>query len=277
MTALPFALSGKTIVPGAGAGGALYLHQSELVGGSVDFGGGVVHKITAQSEGRWGSAGRQAVITLDDSTGVAATGTCAFVPANWLAVVPIPISEVWRAIGAQITAQTTADGYFQAGILWPGLVEVFGFPPSWGAGGVELAGEVEETVFRDGTRRQVERAPVARLLSAAWPDAMDLTRVSPGGVDPDYRTPWTGGREGATWQATATHLAGLLRDLQSGATPCAWIRRLDQGSGTAQVINRRERFVYGHMEGQVTINQVQGDPDYNEVVRVGTVSVREQT
>lgn len=276
MTSLPFTRAGLTMVPGVGATGSLYLHQSEAVGWSVDFGGGVVRRIVAQSEGQWGGSGKQAVITLESNSGVGGSGSMALVPDAWIAVVPVPLTDNYRAVAAQITAQGTADGYFAAGILWPGLLDVFGFLPSWGSGGLELAGEVEETVFRDGQRKRVQRAPVQRLLTASWVDGIDMTKISTGNVDPDYRTPWTSGRIGATWQGTPTYLAGVLRDLQAGAIPCAWIRRFNQGTGTIQLINRREQFIYGHLEGQVTIDHVQGDVDYNEVTRIGSVSLREQ-
>jgi hypothetical protein len=102
-----------------------------------------------------------------------------------------------------------------------------------------------------------------------------MSRISPGSVGPDYLIPWTSGRRAVTYQATPTLLRGLLRDLQSGAVPMAWIRRFSQASGSIAIINRAEALFYGHVTSPVSVDHVQGDPDSNEVVRVGNVTCRE--
>ena len=175
----------------------------------------------------------------------------------------------YRRLRLRIPAQSTPEGYFELGQFVAGSLLVPG--QQWSRGGSwrmspQTTTEIDET----GTLWSDNRGPELRELTVSWQDGLDLTNART-----DVVPPWIAGGG----QALAAHkdvwwqIEGLMRYTKGWSIPLVAITSIPQHTAT---ITDPSLWLYGTVSGRVQANHVQGDEGRSEVVRVESLTIREQ-
>ena len=272
---VPYALTGDTVtITGApsSTNAFRWLHADEMVGGSLDFGSGVVRKILSHTAGYPSStASVVPVFRIADPGSVPASGGVTLIHHSGVCVLsqytPAP-TRFWRF---RIPVQTTADGYFTAGTIALGAAIVPG--KRW-AEGFTMAVEpvVASSDSQSGTRRLEERGEPRRRLTVSWAHGVKLDRLrsAPATVDTlsaSGSTPVLAGRDDVVWQ-----LEALQKRSKSGQIPLVVIPKIP---ATTTTITDPSLYLFGVLEGTVQSAQVVGDEGVSEYVRVESLTVTE--
>jgi hypothetical protein len=210
-------------------------------------------------------------------------------------VVAVNKQTAYTKFRVRIPAMTTADGYFEAGCIAVCSAHCLGLEYDWGW---QWSSEptVERQMMRDGSQRNRQTGPNVRTLTIAWPEGVDQRNYRTGlGLYVDVYNDgfWSvqsvSGSSLAEWPAVYGDvpwlLSGLLSDLQGGAIPCALVNseRGDSWSGYyantygGSTTTDPTTWLWGHIHGPVTVEQVLGDDADGEVYRVQQVTMREAT
>ena len=80
----------------------------------------------------------------------------------------------------------------------------------------------------------------------------------------------------AAWSDVPLLLEGMLRRLDGPHRPCVYLPMIPKGTPDAVVYTSPERYLYGRLETSVVAPGVQGEEDYNEVVRVDPIRIVEE-
>jgi hypothetical protein len=237
--------------------------------------------VTEQTVARriaWNSAGSLAAgdvttpeIRLEGVTGAEPTAsTMTLCAPSGLLVLYLTAQLRRRYWRIRIPAQATAEGYFEAGIICAGRVQ------PWGAE-VDLTRSdtwtpnVQESRNSYGVSRLRERGPMARTWRFGWNDGAWRGRLRRD-IDLDYHGV-SGGLELGAGEDVAELLAGILRELRSGAIPVVVAEPLPDASGT---ITDPTRLLYGRLRGSPSANGMAGDPSSrHEYVRVEAMTLEE--
>ena len=250
---------------------ARYVWRNELVGASVDLGGGLWRRIVRHSEGIWSTAaGKHVEIEIegwdpsDPATGDAYISTrqaALIIPDESLNV------EKWRI---RIPAQSTAGGYFQIGTFVLGSLLIPGSTHGWGTV-TTYERNAEDFASADLVSRAQRRGPVARTWSWAWPDGIDLSRLYDYPPTPDYLS--TGGTDGVANLNDAPYfLAGMLEELRSGEIPiCAF----EFSGNKAETITDPTLFMLARIVSSIGLEHIQGRPEADAVYRISPLTMRE--
>ena len=278
------------------SGGARMLGQSEMVGGTVLLASGKYRKIAQQNAGYATSGGAQPSIRItgvDGTEGSSGTAGDLYAPSG--VVVAVNKQTAYTKFRVRIPAMTTADGYFEAGCIAVCSAHCLGLEYDWGW---QWSSEptVERQMMRDGSQRNRQTGPNVRTLTIAWPEGVDQRNYRTGlGLyvnvfnDGLWNVQSVSGSSLAEWPAVYGDvpwlLSGLLSDLQGGAIPCAILNseRGDSWSGYyadtygGSTTTDPTTWLWGHIQGPVTVEQVLGDDTDGEVYRVQQVTIREAT
>ena len=261
-------------VAGAPASVTRWLHADELVGGYIDFGGGVRRRITSHTAGYLANTATvKPVFRIDDPGSVGASGSMTIIHHSGVLVLsgdtPAPV-RYWRF---RIPSQTTAEGYYEAGTIALGALVVPG--KRW-ADGFTFAVEPIATSSdsQSGTRRLEERGPPRRRLTVSWAHGSKIDRLRGNASQVDHlsagpATPALAGRDDVLWQ-----LEALQRRAQSGRIPVVVVPQIPSQTGT---ITDPSLYLFGVLEGTVQAAQVVGDEGVDEYVRVESLTVTELT
>lgn len=269
-------ISGAVLSPrfGAAARGR-YVWENELAGGYVELpatpSGVVVRRIASNSPGYWvDDTTLQPKIVLEGTDGTEASGFFCTIRHPSGLLVAYPTSEItaryWRV---RIPAgQTTAEGYYRAGVIAPMRLVPFGAEASWGQG-QQADHNVEVTTDRFGTSRARQRGPQRVNWTMDWSDQTNHLRLRDGSFDVDFIGA-AGGNRLAAVEDLGMQLRGIMQQIQGGALPVVAVAALPQSTNT---ITDPTLFNYGHLLSSIRMTQSAGEMGQTEIIRVETITV----
>lgn len=265
-----------------------FLHSEELVDGYFFLGSGVSRTIRAHNQGKWTSSETtRSVLELSDVDGgdPTAGSAGAIIPRNWSILVDM---KGERYSGIRLTIPTPAgsipappQSFWEIGTLIVGAVVLHGDQYSWGRT-IETVSGTELLEARDRTTRSRVTAPPHRVISYQWSDGIDTSESSnpAGNPDPSFAAASDhSSSEGVTViGSTALQMDGVARRLNGSDSPVVYLPRVARFSAVSPVavLNRRSELVLGRIITPVQIESVQGEELEDEVVRVATVTIREE-
>lgn len=267
------AVSGDWCTPNGGTI-ARYIRRGELVGGTVSR-AGTVRRIIANTEGVWGTDATTRRLEIQTDGAASAGGsTSIWAPDGVLVVHGLTTSRArWRV---RIPAQTTANGYFEAGHIGLYSVAVPGAAFAWGWTD-ESRQNVSEARDRHGTAYRRDEGPLQRIFAMAWTDgsAMEPLRTEGAAAAVSYisvdGTNAVGVRRDVAWL-----LRGMLEEARNGALPVVGIANLTAGV-SSQMVTDPSVWVCGYWTGSVAVAHVSGILGADEVTRVETISIEALT
>jgi len=266
--------TGETLTPGATADADRYLFEESLTGGWVDLPGApaVQRRVASQSAGGWTTATTaKPVITLEGVLGsdpISATAVKFVFPSGLLVIhltsqVLVPF---WRV---RIPAQSTPDGYIEAGIIMVGKIAAFGDRIDWGRG-YEMIPNTAITRDNYGTTRARELGPPSRRWSLHWQSGTNHCEIRTG-PDVDYVGPTVGipmvGDEDVLYR-----LFGHIQETRGGEIPCLAIEEIPDANTT---INDATRMLYGRLTSSARGNNTAGDLGVDEQQRIESLVFEE--
>jgi hypothetical protein len=271
-----FVRTGKTI-RASGTASTVYLHRDEVDGdwtAEWDNGAGTTrHRHPAgNGPGRWSSSTSEprARLTLDSTLAGDPTtgGTLSLWSPEVTILVPGQTATAWRL---RIPAQTTADGDLRTKIAWCDA-HVIAQPPSWGRGYTAIPGH-ERVALEGDVGVRVSRSPASRELRMAWDEGVDESDIS-GTAEVRYVTPYSSGSEPAASLGEIPRSLVRMLERQDGRPVgwCVW----DQVAAGAVQLRRRNEQLWGTVESAPDLEVVLGDAGETEVVRVATMTLREE-
>jgi len=277
LASMAYVRAGNSLEADAGSTDTPYLDLNECRDWTVSLGSSKFRRVAWNSEGMWDQSGKRARLFLDgvDNT-EPSSGTLSLWPRDFVLLVRVN-SANYAGLRLVIDAQTTVDGYLEAGTVVAGPVVIWGQPYGWGRV-MEDSANVQRTVSEDGTDRMRKLGPETRQVQIDWMDGVDETQIS-GTPDPDYvSTSTTGGSLGAAdLRSAARQLAGMVSLTDGGKVPVVYLPKISKGSSgnDTEMFNRRASLLYGRMASSVRREMVQGDEGRNEVVRVSRITIDE--
>lgn len=266
--ALTFVRDGSTYGPNSAT--TLWLPRGEVIGGTLATGAGLRRRITAQSEGRWGTgySGPRARVTVRGGTALdAASGNCRIWSPRAAIIFPAVACAGYRIV---IDAQDTVDGYHTIGRMMLGPVYLAPRRPDWQQVDEIRPGHVRRTLD-DGTAIVTTQAPPTRLYELAWTDGVDESQAWGATPDPDY-VAWGGGESpGAP--------AGLVRSIRSlvwdhDGAPVGLLPRVEV-SNSALTYLRRDESLVGTMTASAELTSIVGEELSTQVHRIAALSIEE--
>lgn len=255
----------------------VYLEPNELAGATLDFGSGVLRRISRNTEGstRGTLDGRKAVVTFDGATGTETTGTVRFWMPNFVVWWNM-LGETAQGWRLRIPAQDTVDGDLRVGTLVWANVHVMGTEYSFGRSlGQEHGVQVVEA--EDRTYRTRTLAPSRRSVTVQWEDGVPTCQVSGDNPDPDYLL--LSDSSGALPVASSFDLPMMLRgyaeQVNGPSLPVVYLPKLEKGPPDTTVLNRRRDFLVGVIDSDIQLDTVRGSENQSELIRVASVRITE--
>ncbi len=285
LTALPYLRKGGTITVDTASSppGSRWLERGELVGATVDLGGGKLRRVIRQTEGTWSATGRLPILTLDGCDGTeGASGTCNIWPTSALILIH-HTSTTRERKGYRLTigAQDTIDNDFSLKYLL-GYAVPFAIHPD-DASDREVLAPVEEVEEGDGTLYRRALGPARRRVTWTWSDGVLEHWI--GGATPTPPT-WTAtstanAPTSSASGAEAQNLQALVEELDALAVPVVCALYVPAGTPNVVTLTARRLFLPAAIEGPITAEEAQGvsrdgDSEYSgRLVRISTVALRE--
>lgn len=272
-TALAWTRSGNVLRPNANDT-TRYIWRGELVGATVDLGGGKLRRIASHTEGLWTTAaGKHAELVLEGVDGTeGATGTMDVWARSGVCVALDQAStyDGWRLV---IEPQDTVDGYYEVG-TWmpPGPLIAAGQSHGWGGSATYEPAAVSSR-SADFVSRARRLGPVARSWSWAWPDGIDQSRLMDSPPRPDFLATAAGTEGIANLNDAPFLVAGLLSDVASGERPIVALEYIPSTHGTTLTDPRL--FMLCRIASSIGVEHIQGDPERDAVYRVSPVTMQE--
>jgi hypothetical protein len=287
-TGLSFSRLGDTIVPASGTVADEYytfnvLEDSHVrLIGAGDGATDVVRRIARNSEGAWrvSSATKATSIVLEgvlstDSLGGGAA-TCQIWSKDVVCIIPAPTK--YTRYRLRITAQDTAEGYFEIGAMVLGPVVYLARQYSWGRTlSTEVTSEVSET--RYGARRVRQLGPPRRsVVIPGWVEGVDVTSATTAQASPDYVTAYSASTTAVgTPRDTPYVVLGLAEYLRGMTLPLVYLPRLIRGANSGSfTINNRNNILYGRMVNAPRVESILGDEWEDEVLSVEPLTIEEE-
>ena len=267
---------GRTLRASA-TGSTVYLHRDEVgpdwtVEWDDGAGTDVYRHLSGNAPGRWSSATSEPRARLELESTESGDPTTGGTLSLWAPSVTVLVAGVtataWRL---RIPTQPTADGDLRTKIAWCD-VHPFALPPSWGRGFTAVPGHDRVQLEGDvGVR--VSRAPASRELRIAWDEGVDESDIS-GSAEVRYVTPYSSGSEPAASLGEIPRSLVSMLERQDGR-PVGWVA-WDRTASGAVVIRRQAEQLWGTVESAPDLEVVLGDVGETEVVRVATLTIREE-
>jgi hypothetical protein len=267
---------GRTLRASA-TGSTVYLHRDEVgpdwtVEWDDGAGTDVYRHLAGNSPGRWSSSTSEPRARLELESTESGDPTTGGTLSLWSPSVTVLVAGVtataWRL---RIPTQPTADGDLRTKLAWCD-VHPFALPPSWGRGFTAIPGHDRVQLEGDvGVR--VSRAPASRELRIAWDEGVDESDIS-GSAEVRYVTPYSSGSEPAASLGEIPRSVVSMLERQDGR-PVGWVA-WDRTASGAVVIRRQAEQLWGTVESAPDLEVVLGDVGETEVVRVATLTIREE-
>ena len=275
-TGLSYEIAGDILEPDSGgtAAAARYIAENELVGGHVVIAGtpNTKHRILANGPGLWADgSGVVPWIRVDDAAAIPATGTVNIVcPGGVMVASPAATvsARYWRL--RFVGGQGGPGDVFEAGTAWIGRLLPMGAVPDW-----TWTDTSEPNVSRRmdsyGTARARELGPVRRSWTWSWADGgADLFPLRDADAANLDAVKVPGGRGIVAGEDVWMSLRGALQTHQ--ALPVAALRKVPADGIT---ITDPTLWLYGYLDGSVSARGIVGTEGENEVVRIESITIRE--
>lgn len=291
LVSLDYVRSGNTITVDVGATppGSTWIDRGELVGATVDLGGGKLRRVTANTEGTWSTSlttQRLPILTLADCDGTEATsGTCSIWSTRALITIHhTPTTRLRQGYRLTIGAQDTVDNDFRLKYLL-GYAVPFALHPDE-AMDREVSAPVEEVEQQDGTRHRRSLGPARRSMTWAWSDgvlehwALGSTAASPT-TTTAASTSTSGAPASMAYGAEGRNLQALVEELDALARPVVVALSIPAGTPNVITQTRRRDFMAASIDGPITVEEAQGvarggDAETSgKLARIATVPLRE--
>lgn len=115
-----------------------------------------------------------------------------------------------------------------------------------------------------------------RTVRIAWVDGVDISELYQYTPSPDYYTTKPGGLPEAAIGSAPTTMYGIVQQMQGANNAVVYLPTIDTtDTQTYDIINRYHDHVMVTLGNDIQIENVIGDESQNEVLRVGTVVMRE--
>lgn len=294
-----FTRAGQSVIPrtnvNSGATGR-YLARDQLAGGHFHFAStGEVRRISGNAAGYWSSGSEdedRAVLYLEDvddtEDAVGDDGEIWF--PRVVVIVHKSGSQVdYETLRIEIDDGNTdpdpALGYYTIGTLAFGHLAVFGRDYDWGYSH-EREAFTEVVELADGGMRTRNRGPSRRTYRIGWGEGVDVTDARGAGNDPDYVriSDDASARPIGSADTVPLQVDGLLDSLKGADTPVVFLPKIDvQTSVSGDSVqtylwDRANGAIYGRLtSSSVRLESVVGDDLEDELLRVATVEITEQT
>ena len=176
------------------------------------------------------------------------------------------------------------EGYYEAGLISPGAVAVFGWDYSRERI-LTKTPNVDLTTLRDGTRHAYQAGGRRRSVRFSWAEGVDESQLRQEWTNPDapdYVKTANSGTPVALRQDGPFLMYGLVDRLNGSAVPIVYLPKIDYlpggGLDTKQGDGRQYNrgAIYGRMVTPVTLEGVVGDENTSEVFRVNAVTIEEE-
>jgi len=278
-----FTRVGDVVYPGSGSpADSTYYQFGELVGGHFQFPNGDVRKITANTEGHWAIGSNDvpkcAIYCEDMDDGEDASGTgYIWHPNVTVAISPYNANGFRLLINEDTSPIAPPEAYFSINTLFHGRLMPFGRDYSH-TRTQTITPNTEISTLRDGSRRSRVNGGARRSVSVSFP-AIDVTPFSSDST-PDVVTE-TNATYGITVAADEpVKLDGVLEYLRGPDRLMLYLPYLPKYSGAdgnAQLLEHRSKgVIYGRMMGGITLTQVTGTEQVDEVVSIATITIEEE-
>ncbi len=267
-TGLSYTRDGDTLRVAAGSS-AGYLRPVDLIGGTVDFGGGVRRSISGATAGVWVNGSIGVTLQIDLTGGEPSSGTI----------------NIWRTQGAAlrlgdvtsyqklaylIPTQGTVAGRFQVGRVIIGRPAIFATMPSRGRSTqYDVQTSIQETPGAIGVRKL---GPMRRTFALGWVEGVPQVW----GQTQSYLT--LGGIPGAM-RGDVSAVETITQAIGGQRGEGFYLPRVEYDADavaveTVQAIGR-EAAVYVSPDGSPTVEDVQGRLGKDPVQRVAGLSLLE--
>lgn len=255
-----------------------YVEVDECKGYTFDMGGGVVRKIKGNTSGYISNTttSKRAVFFLDgfENSDPTTIGTGYLIPSSVTYIKHLAGTTAGAAIRIKITAQDTAEGYFQIGAF---LAGPFIAPQQYSNGRTitQTAG-IETSETQDGVLRTRKVHDGYRNIRIAWTQGVDMSELYDSTSADFYAGTTAGGALPISAPAdTPSTMIGTLRRQDGSAKPLVYIPSLLVGVKTTYTLNGRDELLYSTIQGDISIEHVIGSENDSEVFRVSTINLRE--
>ncbi len=273
---MDYTLVGRTLVPQAASTDKPTFFRDEVAGYTARI-GAKYRAVGSNSAGVWdlNTAGPPLLLQLEGIDGTEATPGAASLWSPRGAALAHLLGETTTEYVLEIDAQTTLDGYMELGALIMGPAYYFGRHPAWGRSyTLERGYEREQTP--DGTTRRVQRQPPRHVIELAWERA-GFDETDARGSTPNYVTASTDGSAIPVgfYSGAARDLFHLARRLDGKAV--ALVESVPRDASTSYMESRASHVHYGYIDADIRLEEVLGDPNSTQVLRVARLTFREIT
>jgi len=290
--AFQFERRGHTLHIANGLAQKMYCFYNEFAGCKFEFDPddeeSQVATILRNSEGMSysGAAPKTTTIALDPNTFDTATAPVSGIGHIWFKTVTFlakfPLNG--RFVGIRVvlcpTGTRPPEGFYEAGVIAPGPVGVFGWDYSRERA-ITKTPNVELLTLRDGTRHAYQAGTRRKKVAFSWAEGVDETQlrlsVSAPSVDIDYITTSATGAPMALRQDGPFFMWGLMDRLDGPALPVVYIPRIEFDERIRCDPRQNNRgAIYSRLTTPITLEQVVGDEETSEVYRVNSVTFEEE-
>ena len=240
----------------------------------------VVRKLRTNSEGVFAniSTAKKAVLQIADANNAdPASGNIKIVPNACTVLMDLKGASL-AAVRITIKAQQTNENYFNIGNACIGPVLIPAYQYSRGRG-ITFDSNVTTDEANDGTQRTRDNQAQGRTYRIAWSEGVDIQDLFVTNANPDY---YRFG-DNATYNPIAalnnapTAMLGVIKYAQGPKNALVYLPKITpvQNPTTTTMLNRRMQHALCTIEGPVSLDNVLGDELRDEVMRVGSIVLRE--
>jgi hypothetical protein len=285
---LHWARSHRIIDPAAGGRSIPWFCYTHVLEGSyLSFAGSgegrKTRRIETNEAGRWNAAinatqdTRILLQAVDGTEGTSGTGA-----ELWMKDTAhvVPLTTAFKKLRIRILGADTAEGYLRIGSLVIGHVHPTGSfldEPGWGHVR-EWSYDWEMVEGRTGTRDISALGPTRRAVEIAWVDGVNALGAQTQ-TNPNWILGWSGGSAVAVPSDVPWSVPGLIDRLSGAVNPIGYLSAFDVPGSPSTVVNITDRTLqmYGRiMTESIRADNVNGDTQSGEVIRVGTCRMEEE-
>lgn len=286
-----FARTGTCLSPASGNRDPLLVRHGEFDGAIwSDNGVAEVAAIERTTSGRWTASGttQRARLYLSSATAgdIGASGNGGRVIPRRAVLLLSLQGETYTKARIRITDPDSdasqpppLGGYWRIGSLVAGELLLLADEPDWGRV-VETVAQRQTVQYPGAPPIHQPTGPAVRRVDLALTDGVDQGGAELDDDDPNWHALDPDGEPIALSRCTPAQLEGAFAELaeRSRGPMVVYLPRVEAftGGATSQVVNRRHKLVYGHLETESHRSETAlGDEAVDEVVRVATFTVRE--
>jgi hypothetical protein len=258
------------------AGGTLsYVVANQLVGASIDLGGGKVRRIAANGEGQIG--GTSSVTAwmrldgVDDTEGT--SGTCTIYVPQIVMVLAQPAN--YSRFKLYIPACTTPEGYIKVGKVLLGSLRILPRRPSAGRS-LDWMPQYETDRPKGGVRSFFRAGKPIRRARLPFSDLLPSSQVYASAKTPGYAKLSTAGAAIASYHGAAMSVLGMVDEL--GGSPCVYVANVNATSSNTIPVSVLDPslILYGRILEDMSLTTQRGTEGENGAFGLSGLVVEEE-